>query len=639
MRRLLFVVIFVGVAVVGVAAAQETPSANEEAARRLSDELRREASARFLQMEQARRDSEEIVLRRLEDLEKSTDRARQNVDRVLLIFALVIALGFFFVHGALQSQQKLGLSRLQTTSREADGLMRDIRRELARPELEHLRVSQLLRRMLRQLRTPGEMPTGGGYLTEVRKASHDPYLPTALHFIARALVAEHDGNWNIAVQMLEQLREMDAKDADVLLHLSHVHKKISEKMVDAYERNRHQRLAYQYYSLFTSSLQAEALLFPGATPPPPSSDVVAADKPSPPLPPQSSEVIIADKPDSEPEMKKNVPSSPAAAAPAATKRRGAPPKEKDKKLKPPAVKASGDAPPAAKPENVQQPPAKEVAAPPKEKDKELKPPAIKTSGDAPPVKPENAQQPPAKAVAAPSPKPEREIKLTRGAAMVKRLNGVVAAVKQSAGGDWSDSIKRAGGRVGDGAAQALAGLRGVKSLFKQTDNAPLPFLPAPPLSEVPTTGDAATIQMWKEVRQGDQIMARATTMKSLRDRNRLIDRAITCYAQAQSHKTNKTLYHNWGIALLAKALHVAEKKRAPFYNAAVDKFLAGNVVSPHYFDFYLASLYAIIGNKQECLRWLEKARESGKLDADSLMQAPDFDAVRNEPWFDQFLRT
>ena len=59
-------------------------------------------------------------------------------------------------------------------------------------------------------------------------------------------------------------------------------------------------------------------------------------------------------------------------------------------------------------------------------------------------------------------------------------------------------------------------------------------------------------------------MVRATAVKSLRDRNRLIDRAITCYAQAQSHKTNKMLYHNWGLALLAKALHVTAKKQGRF---------------------------------------------------------------------------
>jgi len=113
---------------------------------------------------------------------------------------------------------------------------------------------------MRQLRDPADSAVGSDYLAEIRKAANTPYLPTVLHFIARTLVAENDGNWNTALQMLEQLRAMDAKDPDVLLHLSHVHKNIAAKITDRQNRNRHERLAYQYYAMFTSSVKAEGLL-------------------------------------------------------------------------------------------------------------------------------------------------------------------------------------------------------------------------------------------------------------------------------------------------------------------------------------------------------------------------------------------
>ncbi len=167
----------------------------------------------------------------------------------------------------------------------------------------------------------------------------------------------------------------------------------------------------------------------------------------------------------------------------------------------------------------------------------------------------------------------------------------------------------------------------------------LPFLPVPTLSDVPSEGKPVEIMMWNLIRKGDTIMQKATKSRSLKERNSLIDKALTCYAQAQANKTNEVLYLNWGITLLAKALHVSEKKQAPFYNAAVDKFMAGNVVAPHHFDFHIATLYAIIGNNEECLKWLKVSQANNVLDVESLKIAPDFDKVRHEPWFDQFLNS
>lgn len=178
----------------------------------------------------------------------------------------------------------------------------------------------------------------------------------------------------------------------------------------------------------------------------------------------------------------------------------------------------------------------------------------------------------------------------------------------------------------------------MRAVRRENGNGQLPLLPTAPVSAVPAKAKGAEKLMWTEIREGDLKMEEATVAESLRARNRLIDEAITRYARAQSHKTNETLYHNWGLALLAKALHVPEKKRQPFFTSAADKFMAGNVVREHYFDFSLAALYAIMDNPGECRNWLQKSADAGTLDMESLRRAPDFDNVRKLPWFEEFTR-
>lgn len=167
----------------------------------------------------------------------------------------------------------------------------------------------------------------------------------------------------------------------------------------------------------------------------------------------------------------------------------------------------------------------------------------------------------------------------------------------------------------------------------------LPLLPTPIISDVPENPESeAEKEMWTQIRRGDLSMEQAANVFNLRRRHRLIDRALSHYTEAQGNKTNRTLYHNWGLALLGKALHLPPKKRDPYFNAAVDKFLAGNVIAPHEFDFALASLYAIIGHGGECRRWLQESRQSGKLDIESLRHAADFEGMRGQPWFAEFMQ-
>ena len=209
---------------------------------------------------------------------------------------------------------------------------------------------------------------------------------------------------------------------------------------------------------------------------------------------------------------------------------------------------------------------------------------------------------------------------------------------KSAAAIVADKIPAALGAMKFHVANAAGGARRAAQKMYPNDSEPLPFLPTPPVSEIPDSASPSELAMWQHIRQGDLRIAQAARANGFRRRNQMLDSALTHYAKAQGHKTNETLYMNWGMAFLGKALHLPPKKRDPFFNAAIDKFLAGNVIAPHRFDFALASLYSIIGREAECREWLKKSRDSGRLDMESLRAAPDFDSMRARPWFSEFLR-
>ena len=569
-----------------------------------------EMKERFLNLERRILDQNELGLRRLEHVEERINSSQQYVDRILLIFALSILLIFLFIFTGIKNQQKIVTERVHRSIRDADNLMRDIQRDLARPEMEHLRISQILRRLMRQLRNQNNNPqnaAAAGHVNEIRHACNDPYLPVSLHFIARILIAEYDDNWNTAAQMLEQLREMDPSDSDVLLHLSHVHKNIATRASNQKLQNLHQRLSYQYYGQFTAAVQSEQVLAPNESlappasmpaapppitntktsaptkapaPPPPVTNTVAPATPTTPPPATTTSVPIPKAPPPAPENKPTTVNT--ATAPTA-----------------PSTSATSTAPtfvPTTTPTTQLQPSA----------------PNTKT------------------AITVVNPKRSEKMILNE---LTKIKNIQPSAVLDT----LADSSKHFLKKSLSGSVGLTSKLQNLFQTFSEKDSGPLPFLPVPATSIVPQSGEPNALKMWQEIKNGDLNMERATTAKTIRERNKFIDSAIISYTQAQSYDTNEILYHNWGIALLAKALHVPEKKRAPFYNSAVDKFLAGNVVKAHYFDFHIASLYAIIGNSKECLKWLTVTRENNGIDVGALRQAPDFDLVRHEPWFDQFL--
>ena len=204
-----------------------------------------------------------------------------------------------------------------------------------------------------------------------------------------------------------------------------------------------------------------------------------------------------------------------------------------------------------------------------------------------------------------------------------RISFNASAVMEKSAAAWK--------RAKPAAMKMKNGLAIISSAISPKDE-DLPPLPVPELSDIPPEATGPEELMWRAIRAGDAAMADALPARNYRERHRKIDQAIGLYAEAQSHKTNDVLYFNWGLALLGKALNTTDKKRAVFLNAAVDKFMAGNVVRPGAFDFHLASLYALMGDGENCRKWLRACADNENLDAVSL-EAPDFDSVRGQSWF------
>lgn len=625
----------------------------------VEEKIIRQLNEEVFRLEREINDTKELNLRRYEIIDQRLDRSTVHTDRIILIFAVAVLLAFLLFAMRFKVAQQLSQEKIAHATTEARHLMRDIERELARPELEYLRVSQLLRQLLRRLRSAdSRMTMSKQTVDEVRKACSDPFLPTALHFIARVLEAEYDEKWNLALQMLEQLREMDAKDPDVLIHLSHVHKNIATQSNSVKVRNRHQRLSYEFYAQFTAVMKSDdvsdILTLPSIktvqtvaektetqeapapkaithritpAPPPPKDEVPApatqplketTDKPAPP-PPTAVEPVAPTAP--------------------ATKTKTATVKTAPAKLTPPAEAATTPPPDktdqADKPATATPPPTAPVTAATTVTPKP-KPAAAQ-------VKP--AATPPPVAIAAAPAKPDNVVKDKKPTAVIKRQPspaGAPSPVKQSI-------LKT----VASSKTMLKSGMGGLKNLSQSTlqktpkllsalrggNEGELPFLPVPNVSEVPKNGTPADIAMWQLIRRADLFMQKAAAATSMRERNNLIDKAINTYtqAQAQAPKTNVVLYQNWGVTLLAKALHINEKKRPPIIDAAIDKFMAGNVIKPHFFDFHIASVYAIVGKAEECRKWLEISKDNNALDVEALKTAPDFDKVRHETWFDHFL--
>ena len=651
-----------------------------------------------------------LALQRVEDVETRIEILDRHFNRVFLILGLSAALALMLFAAHQRSRNRLNTERLNRAVREADMLRDDIRRELHRPETEFLRIGHFLRRMMRESldAKPAER-----HFSEIRAIIRDPNVPVSLHYMAQILLFEHDSRWRDAEHVLEQLRQMDPEDPFVLLHLFHVHTRISEGSGDSYDRKRHRQTANQYYAQFAVIAQTKDI---------PASPATA--KKSPPAPKTPPPAIAAAESESENDSKTAENDSEFDSESAAENITKSAAESESKSAAESVSESSSESESASKTsENVSESDSENIvknaaesesksaaesvsesASKTSENDSESASENIvknavesesksaaesesKTSekvseSDSESVsesesktsenvsesesesgaevqtnisKPQSeivhtkpAQSPPVKTEFAPPqivpPKPPKTAETKPVPKMPPSLPSAANGKKRPAENLLMKKIGKLswrgiGGAIKNKTVNLISEATNVAGKINNGANGDIPpFLPVPAISELPEKKGTAESEMWKCIRAGDLAMAQAAAVANMRHRNRLIDRALISYAQAQGHKTNETLYLNWGLSLLGKALHLPLKKREPFFNAAIDKFLAGNVISPHRFDFSLATLYAIIGRETECKQWLATARESGTLNLESLHHAPDFDGVRNQPWFAEFMR-
>ena len=627
--------------------AQESPPAAATAEQPAAD--------RIELLQQQFQQQELLGLRRLEGVESRINFVDRNVNRILLIFGLSATLIFALMINHQRTQNRLAGERIGHAVRDATILMDDIKRELARPEMEFLRAGYFLRRLMRQFWEHGIAITD---LSHIRTFSQDPNLPVALHCMTQILLAEHDKNWEVAIAWLDQLHRLETDEPFVLLHLANTHAYMCQLPGDKKDQRRHQRLTHQYYAQFVTvaRLQDESIAptVPGYSAQP--TPRIVTPQTAAPTPANISTAAtatpangnIAPQPvaaDSAPAkstsaIKKKATDSVAADSASVNTTVAAAKQEitasaNDNIAPKPDIPAADSAP-----ANITTAAAKQEITAPVHDNIPPKPDIV--AADSAPAN-DNVAHKPEPVVVAPAPvndnvAPKHEpvvvapVNATVAAAATTPLNGNSPLPKASRllnSPLWK--------KIGDSVKKQTSGMWGD---LKNSDDSEtsLPFVPALIVSEIPeTTKTPAEIAMWRQIRQGDLYMEQTASTTNLKRRNRLIDRALTHYTQAQSHKTNETLYLNWGLTLLGKALHLPDKKRDPFFNAAIDKFLAGNVIAPHRFDFALASLYAIVGRANECKHWLEKSQESGTLDLESLRYAPDFNAVRKHAWFNEFI--
>ena len=617
-------------------------------------------------LQQQFQQQELLGLRRLEGVESRINFVDRNVNRILLIFGLSATLIFALMINHQRTQNRLAGERIGHAVRDATILMDDIKRELARPEMEFLRAGYFLRRLMRQFWEHGIAITD---LSHIRTFSQDPNLPVALHCMTQILLAEHDKNWEVAIAWLDQLHRLETDEPFVLLHLANTHAYMCQLPGDKKDQRRHQRLTHQYYAQFVTvaRLQDESIAptVPGYSAQP--TPRIVTPQTAAPTPANISTAATATPANGNIAPKPVAADSPPAKSTTAIKKKATDSVAADSAsvnttaaAAKPEITAPAHDNIAPKPEPVVIDSAPDNSTTTADKQEITAPKPDITAADSAPANSTTtaAKQeitasvhdniaPKPDIVAADSAPVNDNVAPKHEPVVVAPapVNATVAAAAATTPLNGNSPLPKASRllnsplwkKIGDSVKKQTSGMWGD---IKNSDDGEtsLPFVPALIVSEIPeTTKTPAETAMWRQIRQGDLYMEQTASTTNLKRRNRLIDRALTHYTQAQSHKTNETLYLNWGLTLLGKALHLPDKKRDPFFNAAIDKFLAGNVIAPHRFDFALASLYAIVGRANECKQWLEKSQESGTLDLESLRYAPDFNAVRKHAWFNEFI--
>lgn len=102
---------------------------------------------------------------------------------------------------------------------------------------------------------------------------------------------------------------------------------------------------------------------------------------------------------------------------------------------------------------------------------------------------------------------------------------------------------------------------------------------------------------------------------------------------------NAKVMNDWGAALIEQARNKPEKYAASFYEEARTKIAAANSLEPGLGAYNLACIHSLRGEQKGCQKCLEQAHETGNLPAEKYLKIDkDLDNVRNEKWFNDFVK-
>jgi len=121
--------------------------------------------------------------------------------------------------------------------------------------------------------------------------------------------------------------------------------------------------------------------------------------------------------------------------------------------------------------------------------------------------------------------------------------------------------------------------------------------------------------------------------------DRLFGQACEKYRSALKIKPDKhEAFNNWGAALISQAKTRQGERRRELLGEAQTHLLAGERLKEGSCAFNLACIAALLGQADDCRRWLQVRLKQGKLTA-KLMKDSDLDSVRDLPWFKEVIAT
>jgi tetratricopeptide (TPR) repeat protein len=97
---------------------------------------------------------------------------------------------------------------------------------------------------------------------------------------------------------------------------------------------------------------------------------------------------------------------------------------------------------------------------------------------------------------------------------------------------------------------------------------------------------------------------------------------------------------NGGVAYMDLARLKKVKPDDGLYELAKKQFEKANAIQAGTASYNLACIYGLQGNKEECLKALEKARDKGALpEASEILNDPDLASIKEQDWFVAFMET